>query len=173
MDGRSQQQQGAPEMPGEAAPQGYTVDAVGIMRSLPHRYPFLMIDRVIEVLQGRSAIGIKNVSINEGYFQGHFPHVPLMPGVLVVEAMAQTAAVLVLETLGGPAATGTAGVYFMSVESAKFRRPVSPGDQLRVHVTVERNRGPVWKFSGVGRVDGITVAEATYTAMVTDRTKQT
>jgi 3-hydroxyacyl-[acyl-carrier-protein] dehydratase len=131
-----------------------------------------MIDRVIEVVPGRSAVGVKNVSINEGYFQGHFPHVPLMPGVLVVEAMAQTAAVLVLETIGGAAVTGTAGVYFMSVEGAKFRRPVSPGDQLRIHVVVERHRGAVWKFSSIARVDGAAVAEATYTAMVTDRAKQ-
>jgi 3-hydroxyacyl-[acyl-carrier-protein] dehydratase len=154
------------------AHKGYAVDTMGIMRSLPHRYPFLMIDRVEDVVRGRSAVGIKNVSINEYYFQGHFPHVPLMPGVLVIEAMAQTAAVLVLETIGGPATVGTKGVYFMSIEGAKFRRPVSPGDQLRIHVAVERNRGTVWKFTGVAKVEGQLVAEATYTAMVTDRTKQ-
>jgi 3-hydroxyacyl-[acyl-carrier-protein] dehydratase len=154
------------------AHKGYAVDTMGIMRSLPHRYPFLMIDRVEDVVRGRSAVGIKNVSINEYYFQGHFPHVPLMPGVLVIEAMAQTAAVLVLETIGGPETVGTKGVYFMSIEGAKFRRPVSPGDQLRIHVAVERNRGTVWKFTGVAKVEGQLVAEATYTAMVTDRTKQ-
>jgi 3-hydroxyacyl-[acyl-carrier-protein] dehydratase len=154
------------------APKGYAVDTMGIMRSLPHRFPFLMIDRVEDVVKGQSAVGIKNVSINEYYFQGHFPHVPLMPAVLVVEAMAQAAAVLVMETIGGPESVGTKGVYFMSVEGAKFRRPVSPGDQLRIYVTVLRNRGMVWKFSGIAKVDGVMVAEATYTAMVTDRDKQ-
>jgi 3-hydroxyacyl-[acyl-carrier-protein] dehydratase len=167
MDGTAKQDTAA-----DAAPQGYSVDTVGIMRKLPHRYPFLMIDRVVEIVRGRSAIGIKNVSINEFYFQGHFPHVPLMPGVLVIEAMAQTAAVLVLETIGGAEIDGAKGVYFMSIEGAKFRRPVGPGDQLRIHVEVERNRGTVWKFTGVARVEGTVVAEATYTAMVTDRAKQ-
>ena len=173
MDGTAKQNQDAAgTVAGDAARKGYALDTVGIMRKLPHRYPFLMIDRVIEIVPGQSATGIKNVSINEFYFQGHFPHVPLMPGVLVVEAMAQTAAVLVLETIGGAEIDGAKGVYFMSVEGAKFRRPVGPGDQLRIHVAVERNRGTVWKFTGVAKVDGAVVAEATYTAMVTDRAKQ-
>jgi 3-hydroxyacyl-[acyl-carrier-protein] dehydratase len=173
MDGTAkQQQEPAGTALNDGAPKGYALDTVGIMRKLPHRYPFLMIDRVVEIVPGQSAIGVKNVSINEFYFQGHFPHVPLMPGVLVVEAMAQTAAVLVLETIGGAEIDGAKGVYFMSVEGAKFRRPVSPGDQLRIHVSVDRHRGDVWKFAGVARVDGAVVAEATYTAMVTDRTKQ-
>jgi 3-hydroxyacyl-[acyl-carrier-protein] dehydratase len=173
MDVTAKQDQGAAgPAPGEGAPKGYPVDTAGIMRSLPHRYPFLMIDRVEDVVKGQSAVGIKNVSINEYYFQGHFPHVPLMPAVLVVEAMAQAAAVLVMETIAAPGSTGTKGVYFMSVEEAKFRRPVSPGDQLRIYVTVKRNRGMVWKFSGVAKVEGVVVAEATYTAMVTDREKQ-
>ncbi len=172
MDGTAKQDQDAAQAVADDAPKGYAVDTIGIMRKLPHRYPFLMIDRVIEIVRGQSAIGIKNVSINEFYFQGHFPHVPLMPGVLVVEAMAQTAAVLVLETIGGAEIDGAKGVYFMSVEGAKFRRPVSPGDQLRIHVTVERHRGTVWKFTSVARVEGVVVAEATYTAMVTDRAKQ-
>jgi 3-hydroxyacyl-[acyl-carrier-protein] dehydratase len=171
MDGTAKQDQDAAAVQDDA-PQGYAVDTIGIMRKLPHRYPFLMIDRVMDVVPGRSAIGVKNVSINEFYFQGHFPHVPLMPGVLVVEAMAQTAAVLVMETIGGAEIDGAKGVYFMSVEGAKFRRPVSPGDQLRIHVTVDRHRGTVWKFTGIARVDGAVVAEATYTAMVTDRAKQ-
>src|SRR5579859_5012337 len=102
MDGTAKQNQDAAASAMEdATPKGYAVDTVGIMRKLPHRYPFLMIDRVVDILPGRSAVGVKNVSINEFYFQGHFPHVPLMPGVLVVEAMAQTAAVLVLETIAG------------------------------------------------------------------------
>jgi 3-hydroxyacyl-[acyl-carrier-protein] dehydratase len=143
------------------------VDIARIMHAIPHRYPFLMIDRVVDVVRNRSAIGIKNVSVNESFFQGHFPSHPVMPGVLIIESMAQTAAVLVVETLG-PASAGKV-VYFMTIEGAKFRRPVVPGDQLRIHVTKERNRGNVWKFNAVARVDGISVAEATYAAMIMDR----
>ncbi len=144
-----------------------TVDIARIMLAIPHRYPFLMIDRVVDMVRGSSAVGIKNVSVNENFFQGHFPGHPVMPGVLIIESMAQTAAVLVVETLG-PEARGRV-VYFMSVEGAKFRRPVLPGDQLRIHVTKERSRGNVWKFSAVARVDGISVAEATYAAMIMDK----
>ena len=143
------------------------VDITRIMHAIPHRYPFLMIDRVVDVVRNKSAIGVKNVSVNEHYFQGHFPGHPVMPGVLIIESMAQTAAVLVVETLGEEAAGKV--VYFMSVEGAKFRRPVVPGDQLRVHVTKERNRGNVWKFHAIVRVDGVSVAEATYAAMIMDR----
>jgi 3-hydroxyacyl-[acyl-carrier-protein] dehydratase len=144
-----------------------TVDIARVMRAIPHRYPFLMIDRVVDVVRNQSAIGIKNVSVNENFFQGHFPGHPVMPGVLIIEAMAQTAAVLVVETLGDDAAGRV--VYFMSVEGAKFRRPVVPGDQLRIHVNKDRNRGNVWKFTAVARVDGVSVAEATYAAMIMDR----
>ena len=147
--------------------EGEVLDIARIMHAIPHRYPFLMIDRVVDVVRDRSATGIKNVSVNENFFQGHFPGHPVMPGVLIIESMAQTAAVLVVETLG-PEAAGKV-VYFMTIESAKFRRPVVPGDQLRVHVTKVRNRGNVWKFSGVARVDGTSVAEATYAAMIMDR----
>jgi 3-hydroxyacyl-[acyl-carrier-protein] dehydratase len=143
------------------------VDIARIMQAIPHRYPFLMIDRVVELERDRSAVGVKNVSVNESFFQGHFPNHPVMPGVLIIEAMAQTAAVLVVETLG-PDAAGRV-VYFMSVEGAKFRRPVVPGDQLRIHVTKERNRGNVWKFHAIARVDGVAVAEATYAAMIMER----
>ena len=143
------------------------VDIARIMHAIPHRYPFLLIDRVVEVVHNRSAIGIKNVSVNESFFAGHFPDHPVMPGVLIIESMAQTAAVLVVETLG-PDAAGKL-VYFMSIEGAKFRRPVVPGDQLRIHVTKERSRGNVWKFNAVARVDGVSVAEATYAAMIMDR----
>jgi 3-hydroxyacyl-[acyl-carrier-protein] dehydratase len=143
------------------------VDIARIMHAIPHRYPFLMIDRVVDVVRNRSAIGIKNVSVNEHYFQGHFPGHPVMPGVLIIESMAQTAAVLVVETLGEEAAGKV--VYFMSVEAAKFRRPVVPGDQVRIHVTKERNRGNVWKFHAIARVDGVSVAEATYAAMIMDK----
>ena len=143
------------------------VDIARIMHAIPHRYPFLLIDRVVDLVHNRSAIGIKNVSVNELFFAGHFPDHPVMPGVLIIESMAQTAAVLVVETLG-PDAAGKL-VYFMSIEGAKFRRPVVPGDQLRIHVTKERNRGNVWKFNAVARVDGVSVAEATYAAMIMDR----
>jgi 3-hydroxyacyl-[acyl-carrier-protein] dehydratase len=143
------------------------IDIAGIMHAIPHRYPFLLIDRVVDVVRNRSAVGVKNVSINEPFFQGHFPNHPVMPGVLIIESMAQTAAVLVVETLG-PRAAGKV-VYFMSIEGAKFRRPVLPGDQLRIHIEKERSRGNVWKFHAVARVEGTSVAEATYAAMIMDR----
>ena len=142
------------------------VDIMAVMQMIPHRYPFLMIDRVVDIQLDHSALGIKNVSINEPHFQGHFPRQPVMPGVLIVESMAQTAAVLVVETLEGAAAGKL--VYFMTVDSARFRKPVVPGDQLQVHVTKLKNRGPVWKFSGEARVDGVLAAEATFTAMIMD-----
>jgi 3-hydroxyacyl-[acyl-carrier-protein] dehydratase len=145
------------------------VDIARIMQAIPHRYPFLLVDRVVELKPNESAVGIKNVSINEHYFQGHFPARPVMPGVLIIESMAQTAAVLVVETLGEDAQGKL--VYFMMVEGAKFRRPVVPGDQLRIHVIKERHRGNVWKFRAEARVDGVVVAEATYAAMIMDRTQ--
>jgi len=138
-----------------------------IMRAIPHRFPFLLIDRVIDLIPDHSAIGIKNVSINENFFQGHFPTEPVMPGVLIVESMAQTAAVLVVATLGEDAQGKL--VYFMSVEGAKFRRPVVPGDQVRVHVTKVQRRRNVWKFAAEAKVDGNVVAEATYSAMIRNR----
>lgn len=146
---------------------GAVIEVGRIMEMIPHRYPFLMIDRVVDVVPDLTAVGIKNVTINEYFFQGHFPGHAVMPGVLLIEAMAQTAAVLVVHTLG-PEAEGKL-VYFMSVENAKFRRPVVPGDQLHVHVTKERNRGPVWKFRGDVKVGEITVADATFAAMIRDR----
>lgn len=141
-------------------------DVARIMQAIPHRYPFLMIDRVVDVVRDQSAVGIKNVSVNEPFFQGHFPKHPVMPGVLIIESMAQTAAVLVVETLGAGAAGKV--VYFMSIEGAKFRRPVVPGDQLRIEVRKLRNRGDVWKFHAVARVQETGVAEATYAAMIMD-----
>ncbi|MBL6455070.1 3-hydroxyacyl-ACP dehydratase FabZ [Belnapia sp. T6] len=142
-------------------------DIAQIMRAIPHRYPFLLVDRIVEVQKNVSCVGIKNVTINENFFQGHFPEHPVMPGVLIVESMAQTAAVLVVETLG-PEARGKL-VYFMSVEGAKFRKPVGPGDQLRIHVRKDRQRSNIWKFAAEAKVDGKIVAEATYTAMILDR----
>jgi 3-hydroxyacyl-[acyl-carrier-protein] dehydratase len=131
---------------------------------IPHRYPFLLLDRMVDVRHGHSAIGIKNVTVNEPFFQGHFPGHPVMPGVLIVESMAQTAAALVISTLGPE--IGIPIVYFMSIENAKFRKPVVPGDQLRLTLTKERRRGNVWRFNGVARVDGGIVAEAMLTAMI-------
>lgn len=137
-----------------------------IMEMIPHRYPFLMIDRVVDVVLGERATGIKNVSINEHYFAGHFPADPVMPGVLIIEAMAQTAGVLVVATLG-PDAEGKL-VYFMSIDGARFRKPVRPGDRMRVEVVKQRSRGNVWRFEGRAVVDGGLAAEATYAAMILD-----
>lgn len=138
-----------------------------IMRLIPHRYPMLMIDRVIDVVAGESAVGIKNVTINEPFFVGHFPQRPVMPGVLIVEAMAQTAGVLVVHSMGKEAEGNL--VYFMTIDEARFRKPVVPGDQLHIHVKKERSRGNVWKFSGEAKVNGVLVAEAVYSAMIIDR----
>ena len=142
------------------------LDAVQIQALIPHRYPFLLIDRILELEPGKRAVGEKLVSIGEPFFQGHFPDYPIMPGVLIIEAMAQTAAVLVVHTLG-PEAEGKL-VYFMSVDNARFRRPVVPGDCLEVHVTKQRNRGNVWKFEGEAKVEGRLVAEAVFAAMIMD-----
>jgi 3-hydroxyacyl-[acyl-carrier-protein] dehydratase len=144
-----------------------TINLQRVLQMIPHRYPFLMIDRVEDVITDKSAVGVKNVTINEPFFQGHFPSEPVMPGVLIIEAMAQTAAVLVVHTLG--AAFEGKLVYFMSVDSARFRKPVVPGDQLRIHVVKDRHRGMVWKFNAEAKVDGVLVAEATYAAMILDR----
>ena len=145
-----------------------TLDIEQIIEAIPHRYPFLMIDRVISVVPGESAVGLKNVSINESYFQGHFPRRPVMPGVLIIESMAQTAAVLVVKTLG-PAMAGKL-VYFMSVNDCRFRRPVFPGDQLHVHVLKKQRRRNVWKFKAVAKVEGEVAAQATYAAMILEDT---
>jgi 3-hydroxyacyl-[acyl-carrier-protein] dehydratase len=142
------------------------IDVRRIMEMIPHRHPFLMIDKVIDAVANERATGIKNVSINEQYFQGHFPTRPVMPGVLIIEAMAQTAAVLVVHTLG-PASEGKL-VYFMTIDSARFRRPVVPGDCLHVYVTKQRHRGNVWKFEGRAEVGGQLAAEAVFAAMLLD-----
>jgi 3-hydroxyacyl-[acyl-carrier-protein] dehydratase len=143
------------------------VDIHGIMTAIPHRYPFLLIDRLVDVVLGESATGIKNVSVSEPYFAGHFPNHPVMPGVLIIECMAQTSAALVVMTLG-PEAQGKV-VYFMSIDGAKFRRPVVPGDQVMVEVTKKQRRGAVWKFQGIAKVNGAVVAEAVYSAMIMGR----
>jgi 3-hydroxyacyl-[acyl-carrier-protein] dehydratase len=142
------------------------IDIKKIVEMIPHRYPFLMIDRVSDLVPEESAVGHKNVTINEPHFQGHFPSKPIMPGVLIIEAMAQTSAVLVVHTLGGE--TEGKLVYFMSVENAKFRRPVQPGDVMKIYVNTKQHRKAVWKFDGVAKVDEQIVAEATFTAMIMD-----
>jgi 3-hydroxyacyl-[acyl-carrier-protein] dehydratase len=139
------------------------LDILQIMELLPHRYPFLLIDKLVDLVPNESAVGIKNVTFNEPFFQGHFPGRPIMPGVLIIEAMAQTAACVVVQAM--PKADDRL-VYFMSIENARFRKPVVPGDQLRIHVKKERNRANVWRFTGEARVDGQLMAEATYTAMI-------
>ncbi|ALG71630.1 3-hydroxyacyl-ACP dehydratase [Azospirillum thiophilum] len=142
------------------------IDIGRIMQMIPHRYPILMIDRVIDVTLGEGATGVKNVTINEPFFQGHFPSRPVMPGVLIIEAMAQTSAVLVVATLGSDAEGKL--VYFMTVDEARFRRPVTPGDTIHIHVTKQRKRANVWKFKGEAKVNGVLVAEAIYSAMILD-----
>ncbi len=148
-------------------------DISEIMRILPHRYPFLLIDAVKEIQVNESAIGIKMVTINEPHFQGHFPEKPVMPGVLIVEAMAQTSGVLVGKTLD--LVDKGMLVYFMSMDKVKFRQIVKPGDVLELHVKVLRGRGKIWKFWGEGKVDDTVVAEAEFTAMIVppeDKNKQ-
>ncbi len=142
------------------------LDIDGIRRMLPHRYPFLLIDRVIELEAEVSAVGIKNVSANEHYFAGHFPTRPVMPGVLIIEAMAQTAAVLVMATMGQQAEGRL--VYFMTIDQARFRRLVVPGDQLRIKVTKQQRKLGVWKFAGHATVDGQLAAEAVIGAKIMD-----
>lgn len=149
----------------ENSAKGTTIDTIGIMARIPHRYPMLLIDRVEEIVPAESCTGIKNVTANEPFFQGHFPGRPIMPGVLIIEAMAQTAATLVVDSLDGVGADSHI-VYFMTIESARFRKPVLPGDQLRIKVKKERQRGQVWKFRGEAFVDGNLCAEAVYTAML-------
>jgi 3-hydroxyacyl-[acyl-carrier-protein] dehydratase len=141
------------------------IDVNAIKDIIPHRYPFLLVDRVVSFEKSKSVVGIKNVSANEEFFMGHFPGNPIMPGVLIIESLAQTAAIL--SNLSEE--KKYKGVAFMSIERAKFRRPVVPGDQLRLEVEVIKKRNTVMKFSGVAKVDDVVVAEAEFTAMMTDR----
>ncbi len=143
------------------------MDIARVMEMIPHRYPFLMIDRILELVPAVRATGLKNVSVNEPHFMGHFPHHKVMPGVLLIEAMAQTSAVLVVHTLG-PEAEGKL-VYFMSIDSARFRKPVVPGDSVHIEVEKLQMRGNVWKFAGKAVVAGTVVAEATYAAMIVEQ----
>ncbi len=139
-------------------------DILAIRRMIPHRYPMLLVDRLVNVKPGVSAVGIKGVTANEPHFEGHFPSRPVMAGVLIVESMAQTAGVLVVETLH--LMDSDALVYFMSIESAKFRATVVPGDSLELHVSILRGRSKVWKFAAEARVGDTLCAEAEFTAMI-------
>ncbi|MEM9138803.1 MAG: 3-hydroxyacyl-ACP dehydratase FabZ [Pseudomonadota bacterium] len=141
-----------------------SADLARIKRMIPHRYPFLLIDRVENITKGKGAIGVKMVTNNEPFFQGHFPDKPIMPGVMIVEAMAQTAGVLVVETLG--MIDQNLLVYFMTLDKTRFRQLVEPGQVLELHVTILRGRGKIWKFWGEAKVSGETVAEAEYSAMI-------
>ncbi len=142
------------------------VDINRLMQLIPHRYPMLLIDRIVDIVAGERCIGVKNITYNEPQFMGHFPGQPVMPGVLMIEAMAQTAGALVIYSTDK--STDGKLVYFLSVDDCRFRRPVVPGDRLELHVTRVHNRGDVWKFHGVGKVDGKVVCEANYAAMLVD-----
>ena len=139
------------------------VDVIGLMKLLPHRYPFLMIDRIVDIDGDNSAVGIKNVTMNELHFLGHFPDQPVMPGVLIVEAMAQTAGAICIRAAR---AARPSLVYFLTIDGAKFRKPVVPGDQLRIYVKKLKKRGNLLKFACEGMVDGTKVAEAEIQAMM-------
>lgn len=143
-----------------------SLDVMEIMALIPHRYPMLLVDRADIVEREKKAVGYKGVTINEPFFQGHFPQKPIMPGVLIVEAMAQTAAIVTVEALSGDESDQL--VYFMSIDGAKFRKPVLPGDMLEFHVELERARGPVRRFACKAVVDGQVAAEATVQAMISD-----
>lgn len=145
-------------------PAVYTVE--DIMQVLPHRYPFLLVDRILEIEEGKRIVGLKNVTINEPFFQGHFPGHPIMPGVLIIESMAQVGGMLLMRSI---ADTSSKVVYFLSLDNVKFRRPVKPGDQLRIEMEVVQTRGMMCKMRGVATVDGQVVTEADMAAMVRDR----
>ena len=142
------------------------IDINEIMSIIPHRYPFLLIDRVIEIELKKSIIGIKNVTANEPQFTGHFPTRPVMPGVLIIEAMAQLSAVLVAKSMES---TDDKEVFFMSIDESKFRKVVEPGDTLKMFAEIIQNRGSVWKFKARAEVDGKVAAEGVFTAMVKDK----
>ncbi len=145
------------------------IDINEIRSIIPHRYPFLLIDRVTSITLNKSIVGIKNVTINEPQFTGHFPERPVMPGVLIIEAMAQLAAVLVAKSMDS---TKGKEVFFMSIEEAKFRKIVEPGDTIVMYASILQNRGPVWKFKARSEVDGKIAAETLFTAMVKDKSNQ-
>lgn len=137
------------------------IDINEIKKYIPHRYPFLLVDRILELEVGKRVVGLKNVTVNEPFFPGHFPHSPVMPGVLIVEALAQTAAVLAFKT-DGSQLDDNSMVYFASVDNVRFKRPVVPGDQLIMEAEIVRTIRNIWKFKGVARVDGEVATEAEF-----------
>jgi 3-hydroxyacyl-[acyl-carrier-protein] dehydratase len=142
------------------------MDIRDIMDALPHRYPFLLLDRVETVEKGKRLVALKNVTVNEEFFNGHFPGFPVMPGVLIVEALAQAGGILALQDLDGR--LGNRKIFFMSIDKARFRKPVVPGDQLRLEIAIERRRRSIWKMDGKAYVGETLVAEAQLKAMITD-----
>lgn len=135
------------------------MDIHEILDHLPHRYPFLLVDRVLEVISGERIVALKNVTVNEPFFPGHYPHHPVMPGVLIIEALAQAAAILSFKTLGGKPDDKSV-YYFVGIDGARFKRPVSPGDQLILEVSIQANKRGIWKFAAQAKVDGQVAAEA-------------
>lgn len=146
------------------------IDIKKILKLIPHRYPMLLVDKIISMEPNKKVVGVKNVTFNEPHFMGHFVDHPIMPGVLIIEAMAQTAAIMVIES--GDFIPEDKLVYFMSIDGAKFRKPVVPGDVLELHIETIQSRGSVWKLSGVGIVNGQKVAEANFSAMIVDKNKE-
>jgi 3-hydroxyacyl-[acyl-carrier-protein] dehydratase len=144
-----------------------SIDVLEVMKLLPHRYPFLLVDKIIDIDGDDSAIGVKNVTFNEPQFQGHFPEQPIMPGVLLIEAMAQTAGAICALKTGGKANL----VYFMTIDNARFRKPVVPGDRVEFHVVKQKQRGNIWKYHCDAKVDGVLVAEADVGAMMVSKDK--
>ena len=151
---------------GSSKKKSKSIDIARIMQLLPHRYPFLLVDKIIEMDGDKSAVGVKNVTYNEQFFQGHFPSHPVMPGVLIIEGMAQTAGALCVANLEENYEPSL--VYFMAIDRARFRKPVMPGDTLHYHMKKVRNRGRVWRFKGEAKVDGQVVAESEISAMIVD-----
>ncbi len=146
-----------PPMPRASTPS--TMDINQILEHLPHRYPFLLVDKVIDFTLGESLVAVKNISINEPCFTGHFPHRPIFPGVLILEAMAQATGLLAFKTMGSKPSTDSL-YYFVGIDNARFKKPVLPGDQLELHVSLVKRKKDMWKFSAEGKVDGITVCQA-------------
>ena len=141
-----------------------SADILQIMSQLPHRYPFLLVDRIVDIRGDESCVGVKNVTVNEPQFQGHFPERPIMPGVLLIEAMAQTAGVIAIRAMNG--ADRSRLVYFVTIDNAKFRKPVTPGDQVELHMTKTARKRNIWWYAGRATVDGALVCEAQISVMM-------
>ncbi len=147
------------------------MDVMEIQKIIPHRYPFLLLDRVTEIKENESLVGFKNVTIGDNVFQGHFPGHPIYPGVMILEGMAQAGGILAFKSMGDMTEEEAANkvVYFMSIDKAKFRSPVKPGDRLEYRISVIKNRGQIWVLDGKAFVDGVLVSEAELKAMIVDK----